>query len=129
MKRELIQNVKVQPYTSGAALDRTGFLSGVIGAVIGTAGAVIGTAGALTLTITHSDDNSSYEAVTDKLVFPEKQTEGGTFTTEELEVGDIVNIDIDLLGLKNYVKITASGAAATSTTLAVVLGDKHVQPV
>ena len=117
MKRELIQNVKVQPYTSGAALDRTGFLSGVIGAVIGTAGA-------LTLTITHSDDNSSYEAVTDKLVFPEKQTEGGTFTTEELEVGDIV-----LLGLKNYVKITASGAAATSTTLAVVLGDKHVQPV
>lgn len=129
MKRELIQNVKVQPYTSGAALDRTGFLSGVIGAVIGTAGAVIGTAGALTLTITHSDDNSSYEAVTDKLVFPEKQTEGGTFTTEELEVGDVVNIDIDLLGLKNYVKITASGAAATSTTLAVVLGDKHVQPV
>ena len=120
MKRELIQNVKVQPYTSGAALDRTGFLSGVIGAVIGTAGA-------LTLTITHSDDNSSYEAVTDKLVFPEKQTEGGTFTTEEL--GDVVNIDIDLLGLKNYVKITASGAAATSTTLAVVLGDKHVQPV
>ena len=116
MKRELIQNVKVQPYTSGAALDRTGFLSGVIGAVIGTAGA-------LTLTITHSDDNSSYEAVT------EKQTEGGTFTTEELEVGDVVNIDIDLLGLKNYVKITASGAAATSTTLAVVLGDKHVQPV
>lgn len=122
MKRELIQNVKVQPYTSGAALDRTGFLSGVIGAVIGTAGA-------LTLTITHSDDNSSYEAVTDKLVFPEKQTEGGTFTTEKLEVGDVVNIDIDLLGLKNYVKITASGAAATSTTLAVVLGDKHVQPV
>ena len=58
MKRELIQNVKVQPYTSGAALDRTGFLSGVIGAVIGTAGA-------LTLTITHSDDYSSYVAVTD----------------------------------------------------------------
>ena len=78
MKRELIQNVKVQPYTSGAALDRTGFLSGVIGAVIGTAGA-------LTLTITHSDDNSSYEAVTDKLVFPEKQTEGGTFTTARSE--------------------------------------------
>lgn len=122
MKRELIQNVKVQPYTSGDALDRTGFLSGVIGAVIGTAGA-------LTLTVTHSDDNTTFEAVTDKLVFPEKQTEGGTFTTEELAVGDVVNIDIDLLGLKNYVKITASGAAATSTTLAIALGDKHVQPV
>ena len=122
MKRELLQNVKVLPYTSGDAVDRTGFLSGVIGAKIGTAGA-------LTLTVTHSDDNTSYVAVTDKLVFPEKQTEGGTFTTEELAVGDVVNIDIDLVGLKNYVKITASGAAATSTTLAVVLGDKHVQPV
>ena len=121
MKRELIQNVKVLPYTSGNAIDRTGFLSGVIGAVIGTAGA-------LTLTVTHSDDNSSYEAVTDKMVFPEKQTEGGTFTTEELAKDDVVNIDIDLLGLKNFVKITASGAAATSTTLAVVLGDTHVQP-
>lgn len=122
MKRELLQNVKVQPYTSGDALDRTGFLSGVIGAVIGTAGE-------LTLTVTHSDDGTTFEAVTDKLVFPDKQTEGGTFTTEELEVGDVVNIDIDLLGLKNFVKITASGAAATGTTLAVVLGDKHVQPV
>lgn len=122
MKRELIQNVKVQPYTSGDALDRTGFLSGVIGAVIGTAGA-------LTLTVTHSDDNSTFEAVTDKLVFPEKQTEGGTFTTEELAANDVVNIDIDLVGLKNFVKITASGAAASGTTLAVALGDKHVQPV
>lgn len=122
MKRELLQNVKVQPYTSGDALDRTGFLSGVIGAVIGTAGE-------LTLTVTHSDDNTTYVPVTDKLVFPDKQTEGGTFTTEELKVDDVVNIDIDLLGLKNFVKITASGAAASSTTLAVVLGDKHVQPV
>lgn len=122
MKRELLQNVKVQPYTSGDALDRTGFLSGVIGAVIGTAGE-------LTLTVTHSDDKTTYVPVTDKLVFPDKQTEGGTFTTEELKVDDVVNIDIDLLGLKNFVKITASGAAATSTTLAVVLGDKHVQPV
>lgn len=122
MKRELIQNVKVQPYTSGDAIERTCFLSGIIGVVIGTAGA-------LTLTITHSDDGATFEAVTDKLVFPEKQTEGGTFTTEELAKDDVVNIDIDLVGLKNFVKITASGAAATGTTLAIALGDKNVQPV
>lgn len=122
MKRELIQNVKILPYASDDSVDRNGFLSAVIGAVIGTAGE-------LTLTVTHSDDDFSYEAVTDKLVFPEKQTEGGTFTTEELEVGDIVNIDIDLVGLKNFVKITASGAAAASSTFALALGDKHVQPV
>lgn len=122
MKRELLQNVKVQPLTSGSAIDRTGFLSGIIGAVIGTAGA-------LTLTITHSDDGTTFEAVTDKMVFPEKQTTGGAFTTEALAQGDVVNIDIDFVGLKNFVKITASGTAATSTTLALAMGDKHVQPV
>lgn len=122
MKRELLQNVKVQPLTSDAAVERTGFLSGIIGAVIGTNGA-------LTLTITHSDDGTTFEAVKDEMVFPEKQTDGGTFTTEELKKDDVVNIDVDFLGLKNYVKITASGAAATGTTLAIALGDKHVQPV
>lgn len=122
MKRELLQNVKVQPLTSGSAIDRTGFLSGIIGAVIGTAGA-------LTLTITHSDDGNTFEDVTDKMVFPEKQTAGGAFTTEVLTQGDVVNIDIDFVGLKNFVKITASGTAATSTALALAMGDKHVQPV
>lgn len=122
MKRELLQNVKVQPYTSGSAIERAGFLSGILGAVIGTAGE-------LTLTITHSDDGTIFEAVTDKLVFPDKQTEGGTYTLEELEKDVVVNIDLDLVGLKKYVQITASGAAAASTTLALALGDRHSQPV
>lgn len=122
MKRELIQNTKVQPYTSGDAVERTGFLSGIIGAVIGTAGA-------LTVTVSHSDDGTTFEAVTDALVFPEKQTEGGVFTIDALAAKDIVNIDVDLVGLKNFVKFEASGAAATGTTLAIALGDKNVQPV
>lgn len=122
MKRELLQNVKVQPITADTVIDRTGFLSGIVGAVIGTAGE-------LTLTITHSDDSTTFDAVTDKLVFPEKQTEGGTFTTETVAKDDVVNIDIDFVGLKKFVKIAASGTAATSTTLAIALGDKNVQPV
>lgn len=122
MKRELLQNVKVQPITADTVIDRTGFLSGIVGAVIGTAGE-------LTLTITHSDDDTAFDAVTDKLVFPEKQTEGGTFTTETVAKDDVVNIDIDFVGLKKFVKIAASGTAATSTTLAIALGDKNVQPV
>lgn len=122
MKRELLQNVKVQPIIADTVIDRTGFLSGIVGAVIGTAGE-------LTLTITHSDDGTTFDAVTDKLVFPEKQTEGGTFTTETVAKDDVVNIDIDFVGLKKFVKIAASGTAATSTTLAIALGDKNVQPV
>lgn len=31
MKRELLENVKVQPYTSGSAIDREGYLSAVLG--------------------------------------------------------------------------------------------------
>ena len=122
MKRELLQNVRVQPYTSGDAIERTGFLSAVIGAKIGTAGA-------LTLTVTHSDDGAAFEAVTDELVFPEKKTANGAFTTEALKKDDIVDIDIDLVGLKDFVKITASGDAATGSTLAIALGDSRVQGV
>lgn len=122
MKRELLQNVRVQPYTSGNAIERTGFLSAVVGAVIGTAGA-------LTLTITHSDDGNTFEAVKDEMVFPEKKTTEGAYTTDTLAKDDIVNIDIDLVGLKDFVKITASGAAAASTTLAIALGDSRVQGV
>ncbi|MCX4357046.1 MAG: hypothetical protein OSJ43_12625 [Oscillospiraceae bacterium] len=122
MKRTLLQNVKVQPYTSGTAIDREGFLSVIVAATIGTAGA-------LTLTITHSDDGTDYTAVTDKQVFPEAPTKNGEFTTDTLAKDAVINIDADLLGLKRYVKITASGTAATGTTLAIALGDSNAQPV
>ena len=122
MKRELLQNIKVQPYTSGDAVERTGFLSAILGCAIGTAGA-------LTVTVTHSDNGTDFEAVNDTKVFPEKTTSGGVLTTDDLEKDVIVDIDIDLIGLKNYVKIAVSGAAAANTKLAIALGDSAVQPV
>lgn len=122
MKRELLQNTRVQPFTSGDAIERTGFLSGVIGAVIGTAGT-------MTVTVTHSDDGENFEAVSDKKLFIEKQTDAGVFTTDALEKNDILNIDLDLVGLKDFVKITVSGDASANTTLAIALGDKYAQPV
>lgn len=122
MKRELLQNVRVQPYTSGDAFERTGFLSAVVGAVIGTAGA-------LTLTIKHSDDGNTFENVSDELVFPDKKTKDGVYTADTLAKDDVVNIDIDLVGLKDFVQITASGDAAANTALAIALGDSCVQGV
>lgn len=122
MKRELLQNTRVQPYTSGSAIERTGFLSAIVGAVIGTAGA-------LTLTITHSGDGQTFEAVKDELVFLDKKSTDGTYTADALDKDDVVNIDIDLAGLKDFVKITASGTAAAGTTLAIALGDSRVQGV
>lgn len=119
MKRELIQNVKVQPYTSGDAIERNGFFSAIIGAKV-TAD------GDLTIAVTHSDAaDGTFEAVTDERVFPEQKTENGKLTVKDCKADDIVNIDIDLLGLKGFVKIAVTGASS----LAVALGDSAVQPV
>lgn len=142
MKRNLFQNVTAIPYKSGEAINRTGFLSAVIGANVSSGAEV-------TITVTHSDDGETFEAVTDKLVFPDTQTEGGVlkFTAPTVETvidedaktnetpaapagstpaGMLVGIDVDLVGLKNFVKFAVTGAEAA---LAVVLGDAAVQPV
>lgn len=128
MKRELFQNVLAMPYTSGEAIVRKGYLSAVVGAVIGTDGK-------LTVTVEHSDDGTTFVPVTDPLVFPEKKTEGGKFTFEKsvgaedtegaVDAEGVVNIDVDLAGLMDFIKFTVEG----STSLVVVLGDSAVQPV
>lgn len=122
MKRQLIQNTKVQPYTSGDAVERNGFLSAVLGAKISADGE-------LTVKVTHSDDGATFEDVKDRLLFPENPTAKdtpGQIVVKDLKADDLVCIDIDLVGLKNYIKVEVSGAGAT---LALALGDKNVQPV
>ena len=143
MKRELFQNITAIPYTSGDAIDRTGFLSAVSGANV-AAGAE------LKIKVEHSDDGETFVPVTDELVFPETHTKGGEFTFKDVlaaetgkeedegkgeneddtedtaELGGVVNIDVDLVGLKKIVKFTVTGAEGG---LAVVLGDACGQPV
>ncbi len=122
MKRELLQNVKVQPYTSGNPIDRKGFLSAVLGCSISTAGD-------LKITVTHSDDGTEFKPVTDVKVFPESTATNGVLSLEGIAADTTVDIDIDLLGLKNIVKAEIAGTAATNATFAIVLGDKNNQPV
>ena len=130
MKRELFQNITAIPYTSGDAIDKTGFLSAVIGANV-AAGAK------MTVKVEHSDDGETFEPVTDPWVFPEQPTKDGeyTFKNEPIEAADaeggvpaggVVNVDVDLVGLKNIVKFTVTG---NDGGLVVVLGDNSVQPV
>lgn len=130
MKRSLFQNITAIPYTSGDTIDRSGFLSAVIGANVAS-GAT------LTINAEHSDDGETFVPVTDKLVFPEVPTEGGeyTFVNEPIkaedeegavEAGGLVNVDVDLVGLKPYVKFTVTGATGSPV---VVLGDSNAQPV
>ena len=125
MKRALLQNVKVAPYESGAVIDRQGFLSAI-------AAAEIATAGVLTLTVTHSDTSGgTYTAVKDTHILVD---ENSTIVTDgkidlTATVGEVENVDLDLLGCKPFVKITASGTAATDAVLAYALGDPQIAPV
>ena len=134
MKRNLFQNITAIPYTSGDAIDRTGFLSAVLGFNAASAASV-------TVKVEHSDDGTTFVPVTDELVFPETQTKGGEYkftaptipapsakegeTTTPTPTG-LVNVDVDLIGLKSIVKFTVTGATGS---VVVVLGDSTIQPV
>lgn len=124
MKRELLQNVKILPYTSGDALDTTGFNSVVIGAIAGSAGT-------LTITITQSDSKDGvYDDIKNIQIFVDRTSHkdnAGVIDIENVESGNEININVDIIGLKNYIKITATGAASSGTSLAVALGDGNTQ--
>lgn len=137
MKRELLENVKVQPYTSGDAIDREGYLSAVLGVSLGAA---TGTPTGITVKVTFTECDTkggSYTPVADKLVVPGKTTDDtGAVTIEADPAGsELHNIDIDLLGCKQFIKATvavecAGGTSQSCTaTCAIALSDKNVQPV
>lgn len=140
MKRELLENVKVQPYTSGDAIDREGYLSAVLGVSLGAA---TGTPTGITVKVTFTEcdtESGSYTPVADKLVVPGKTTDDtGAITIEADPAGsELHNIDIDLVGCKQFIKATVAvectgGTGGTSpsctATCAIALGDKNVQPV
>lgn len=118
MKRELIQNVKAIPYTSGEAIDRAGLLSAVCAVKAAADGDV-------KVEVTHGDTaEGDFVAVPDACLFV-----GGGKEAAGLKTGDIANFDIDLVGCKQFVKLTVSGTAAEGAACAVVLGDPAQAPV
>lgn len=119
MKRELLENVKVLPYTSGDAIDREGYLSAVV--AIKAKGT-----GDLTITVTHSDEESTnYVDVPDPYLVA-----GGAPTVEDVAADDVVSYNLDLVGCKKYIKIDFEGdGEGTGATVAVVLGDAAYTPV
>lgn len=138
MKRALIQSVKVTPYTSGDPIDREGFLSGILAVKVGSP-SNSPTSMAVKLTITESDQQSDdYAPVKDKLVCVGNAPldDAGTISvTTAAAGGELVNFDLDLVGLKQYIKvkveISCSGSSAPSceATVALALGDASEVPV
>lgn len=137
MKRELIQNVKVTPYTSETAIDRDGFLSAVLGVLVGTpTGTPTGMA--VKITVTECDtETGSYTPATDKLVPLDKALdETGAFSVDtDAAGGELLNIDLDLVGCKQFIKAkvevvcTGGTTPSCSATAALALGDAAEMPV
>lgn len=138
MKRALIQSVKVTPYTSEDAINREGFLSAILAVKVGSpSGTTTGLA--VKLTITESDQQSSgFAPVKDKLVCVGNaplDAAGAISVSTDAEGGELVNFDLDLVGLKQYVKVkvemvcTGGSSPFCTATAALALGDASEVPV
>lgn len=134
MKRQLIENVKVVPYASGAAIDRQNFLSGIFAASItGITGSP--TAASLKIAVTECDTASgTFTDCADPRIIVGGEDEWSidlAATTPALDI----NVDLDLVGCKRFIKVTATvtltGGTTPSSTkaFAVVLGDPQIAPV
>lgn len=136
MKRELFDNVMVIPNASGAVIDREGFLSAVFAADVGS---FTGdpTSASLSIKVEHCDtDSGSFEAVPDTKLDPEHTAVNGVLPAIAVNDGEIVQVNLDLLGCKRYIKVTSTisleggtSPAASSAAYALVLGDPTEAPV
>lgn len=138
MKRALIQSVKVIPDTSTDAINREGFLSAILAVKVGSpSGAPTGLA--VKLTITESDQlNGDFTPVKDKLVCVGNaplDAAGAISVSTDAKGGEQVNFDLDLVGLKQYVKVqvemvcTGDSSPSCTATAALALGDASEVPV
>ena len=112
MKRELYNNVKLIPGGTAVAIDRSGFLSAIVAASVTTAA----DGQKVAFSVTHCDtQDGEFVAVDDDHIGIDGP------------LRDMLNVDIDLLGCKQYIKITPTTEA--TVVYAVVLGDPAQAPV
>ena len=124
MKRNLYGSIKAMPYTSGKAVDRKGYLSAVL-----AAGA--SAAGTLAVAVTECDTaGGSFTAVAD-----ERVAMGRDLSSIAVGQNELVAVDLDLVGCKQFVKIkfeivcTGGSTPSCTATAALALGDASEVPV
>lgn len=137
MKRELFDNVKLIGKADNVVIDRSGCLSGVLAVSVG---AITGnpTASDLSIAITHADtEDGTYKPVTDAMIgMVEHPSIDGVLNKIAVKSDDQIAINLDLLGCKQYIKITPSikftggtSPAAANASYALVLGDPSISIV
>lgn len=136
MKRELFDNVVVRVGATGIAVDRKGFLSAVVAADIGE---ITGspTEAKLSVKVEHSDTaDGTFTNVEDTMINPEHANQEGILSVATVESEAVLQINMDLLGCKRYIKVTptitftgGTSPSAASAAYALVLGDPIDSPV
>lgn len=120
MKRALFDTIAVLPFASGSVTARLGYESAVL-AVTVAAGTTA------TVQVEHSDtEDGTFEKVTDSRLFVDNKVDkdGNALIVNDAEADAVANLNIDLIGCKEYVKITVTGGEAG----ALALGDATDHP-
>ena len=115
MKRALFDTVTVLPFASGNVVDRTGYESAVLAVTVEASQTA-------TIKVETADSTAGpYEPVKDGRIFVDNPVneDGEAVIENEAEAQAVANLDIDLIGCKSCVKITA----ANGTIGALALGD------
>ncbi len=134
MKRALLENNRV--VLEPGIVDRNGFLSAVYAL---KASGEIAEGTTASVTVTHCDTaDGEFVPVADAEVYQPLWVDGkkpGKLEGIRLAADEDINIDVDLLGCKRFVKFTPSfsdkdgGAAEVTHVSALVLGDSTGVPV
>lgn len=115
MKRALFDTVTVLPFASGNVVDRTGYESAVLAVTVEASQTA-------TIKVETADSTAGpYEPVKDSRIFVDNPVneDGEAVIENEAEAQAVANLDIDLIGCKSCVKITAPNG----TIGALALGD------
>lgn len=137
MKRELFDNVKLIVKADNAVINRIGCLSGVLAVSIG---AITGnpTASDLSIAITHADtEDGTFKPVMDAMIgMEEHPSKDGILNKIAVKSNDELSINLDLIGCKQFIKITptikftgGTSPAAANASYALVLGDPSNSPL
>ena len=121
MKRALFDTVTVLPFASGSVFDRMGYESAVLAVTVAAGGKA-------TVKAEHCDTaDGTFAAIPDTRLFIDnpRDTAGNAVIANESEAEAVANLDIDLIGCKQFVKITVTDGTAG----ALALGDATDHPV
>ena len=121
MKRALFDTVTILPFESGSIFDHMGYESAVLAVTVAASGKA-------TVKVEHCDAaDGTFAAVPDSRLFVDNPTDkdGNAVITNEAAAEAVGNLDIDLIGCKQFVKVTVTGGTAG----ALALGDATDHPV